>query len=87
MAALFIAIIGAVITCIGFGYAKKFKLEIISIIAKFGALAIGFLSMPALESLFQVKGVGGAAGGYWFYILFGVWVLSQIFKDPGQARR
>ncbi len=86
MAALFIAIIGAVITLTGFGFARKFESEIISIIAKFGALTIGFFSMLALEWLFQVK-EGSAAGGYWAYILIGVWALSPFFKGSGQAKR
>jgi formyltetrahydrofolate synthetase len=76
-AALAFAIIGAAITFVGFGFAGKLESKFMSALAKIGALVIGFLSMPALESVMNVKG-SSAAGGYWFYILLGAWLLSRL---------
>jgi hypothetical protein len=76
--ALVFAIAGAVITFVAFGFAGKFESKLMSALAKVGALIIGFLSMPALESLMNVQGAS-AAGGYWAYIMIGVWVLSKLF--------
>jgi hypothetical protein len=77
--AFFIAIFGVVITFVGFGFAGGIKSKVISILAKFAALAIGALSLIAIQSLFGIKGMG-SSGGYWVAILFGIWLLSRFFK-------
>jgi hypothetical protein len=72
------AIIGLVITLVGFGLASMSKSKFISFFIKIAALLAGFYSMPALQMLMNVKGTS-MAGAYWAYMLMILWWLSKVF--------
>ncbi|MCL2022528.1 MAG: hypothetical protein FWG81_10830 [Betaproteobacteria bacterium] len=76
--AFIFAIFATIVTLIGFSFARKIESNIISTLTKHAALAVGFLSMPAIAHLFKIEGTQ-AAGGYWVYMMIGIWVLSKIF--------
>lgn len=84
--ALVFAIVGAVVTFIGFGFARKFDSQIVALLIKIVALGVGFASMPVLESMMKVEGAS-AAGAYWVYILVGAWVISKLFGGSGKLEK
>lgn len=83
-AALIFAVLGAAITFIGFGFANKFESGFFRFFAKIAALAAGFCSMPALESMLNVKGAS-AAGSYWAYLMIGYWLITQGLGASGKG--
>jgi hypothetical protein len=77
LAALGFAVVGVVITLIGFGFANK--TESGSGFVRIVALLMGFSSIPALQALANAEGVAETAVTYWGLLLAGFCLIPRVF--------